>query len=259
MRFVIADTTKSMVFCNIFGHLKIFSDTVSVHFSNKGLYVQSMDNGHVMLYEVNLTSDWFDEFELEDDDEETIGINCQIMSRFLATRCDGHAITISNSNSPDKLRISFNSSNKDEVDKEVDMSLVDITTDLMKIPENEYQTDIIMSTKVLTNLVEELRIFDNNMKIECSEEAITLRTNGMDGDMKVHIPMDDLDEYAIEEGETTTLSFSLEYLKKMCVFNKISSTVAMHLATDWPMMLVYHLSNKSKMCFYLAPKIDDDE
>ena len=38
---------------------------------------------------------WFDEFELDDDDDETLGINCNIMSRFLATRCDGHSITIS--------------------------------------------------------------------------------------------------------------------------------------------------------------------
>ena len=32
--------------------------------------------------------------------------------------------------------------------------------------------------------------------------------------MKVKIPIDDLDEYATEEDETTDLSFSLGYLKK---------------------------------------------
>ena len=259
MRIVINDRNKAAIFCTIFGNLKTFSESVSVYFTADGIHVQSMDNGHVMLYDVNLSSSWFDEFELDDDDDETLGINCNIMSRFLATRCDGHSITISTTDNPDKLKISFNSSNPMEVDKELDMSLMDCNSELMNIPNNEYQTDITMSTKILTNLVDELAIINDNMRIECSEEAITLRTNGMDGDMKVNIPIDDLDEYATEEDEITDLSFSLGYLKKMCTFNKISTSVEIHLAKEWPMLLVYKLNENSKMSFYLAPKIDDDE
>lgn len=259
MRIVINEHSKAAIFCTIFGNLKAFTESVSVYFTEEGLHVQSMDNGHVMLYDITLTKEWFDEFELDDDDDELLGINCNIMSRFLATRCDGHSITISTTDNPDKLKVSFNSSNPMEVDKEVDMSLMDCGSELMSIPSNEYQTDITMSTKILTNLVDELAIFDDNMRIECNEEQITLKTNGMDGDMKVKIPIDDLDEYATEEDETTDLSFSLGYLKKMCMFNKISSSVEIHLAKEWPMLLVYELKNNSRMSFYLAPKIDDDE
>jgi hypothetical protein len=52
-----------------------------------------------------------------------------------------------------------------------------------------------------------------DLLIDCSEEKITLcATSQETGKMMVDINIDDLDEFAINDGETISLSFGLKYL-----------------------------------------------
>ena len=78
--------------------------------------------------------------------------------------------------------------------------------------------------------------------------------------MKINI--DDLTSYAISEGETMNISFSLVNLHNICMYNKIAKDMEISLTDNFPMKIIYHLDgstdeNGARLVFYLAPKISD--
>lgn len=83
------------------------------------------------------------------------------------------------------------------------------------------------------------------------------------GKMSVDIPIDDLNSFAINEGEELSLSFSLSHMHHICLYSKIAPHVDVFLRADYPIRLMYRLSNEeglggARIVFYLAPKISDD-
>ena len=47
------------------------------------MYTQGMDNSHACLFELNLNNDWFNEYEIGEDETYRIGINCELLFKIL--------------------------------------------------------------------------------------------------------------------------------------------------------------------------------
>ena len=75
--------------------------------------------------------------------------------------------------------------------------------------------------------------------------------------LKVNIPIDDLNEYSISEGEELNMSFSLSHICKMCCSTKLGNIIDVSLSGEYPMSLKYNLGDDSTVVFYIAPKIVD--
>jgi DNA polymerase III sliding clamp (beta) subunit (PCNA family) len=75
--------------------------------------------------------------------------------------------------------------------------------------------------------------------------------------MTVDIPIDDLSCYSIVEGEEILLTYSLGYINKMCITNKLSNDIEFYLGNDMPMKINYNLGDDSYIMFFIAPKIND--
>jgi proliferating cell nuclear antigen len=100
-------------------------------------------------------------------------------------------------------------------------------------------------------------MFGTDINVCCSEEQIKFITNGTAGEMTVNIPIDDLKEYSIAEGEVIDLNYSLNYIGKMCLTNKLSNIIEFFISPDFPMKIKYDLGDESYMIFYIAPKISE--
>jgi hypothetical protein len=75
--------------------------------------------------------------------------------------------------------------------------------------------------------------------------------------MRVDIPIDDLSSYSIVEEEEIILTYSLLYINKMCITNKLSTDVDFSLSNNCPMKINYSLGDDSLMVFYMAPKMNE--
>ena len=115
-------------------------------------------------------------------------------------------------------------------------------------------TSVIFST-----LVDQMKMFGETFIIGCSEEQIQMSAESQEtGKMSVNVPIDDMNSYAIDEGETLNMSFSLNHLKNICLYSKISKEIDIYLKSQYPIKIAYTLdSENAKAIFYLAPKIDD--
>jgi hypothetical protein len=79
--------------------------------------------------------------------------------------------------------------------------------------------------------------------------------------MFVEIDIEDLTAFSINEGETVKLSFSLQYLHNICLYNKLSKEIELKFSDNIPIKITYNIfgDENAKMTFYLAPKISEDE
>jgi proliferating cell nuclear antigen len=127
----------------------------------------------------------------------------------------------------------------------------------MKIPTVEYDAEFSLSSKQISDMFTQLNNFGNDIIIKCSEEDINLSTNGVSGEMRVDIPIDEVSSYSIVEGEEIILTYSLAYINKMCITNKLSTDIEFSLSNECPMKINYNLGDDSSLVFFIAPKMNE--
>ena len=259
MEIVITNPVKAELFTSIFQNIKVFTDHISILCKANGIYLQTMDSSRVSIIELSLPSTLFDKYSHSDN--VAIGISSSILYKILNAREKSQNIQIVYENTTtDTLSLHFTSEEKNNFDKHFEVPLIDLEMDYMTIPHIEYVAEFTIPSGVFSSLINQLKMFGESMDINCSEEKIVLFSNSIDsGKMSVEMNIDDLTSFSINEGEELKLSFSLNYLHNICAFNKLSKEMEIKLANNFPLSIIYDLSNEGFMKFYLAPKIDDSD
>jgi proliferating cell nuclear antigen len=137
------------------------------------------------------------------------------------------------------------------------MPLLDYEYDEMKIPTTDFDAEFSLPSKKVTDMLSQLSNFGDDINIECAENYVDFKTNGSSGEMRVNIPVDDMSSYAVVEGEVLILSYSLLYINKMCITNKLTTDIEFSISKECPMKINYDLGDESSLVFHIAPKMDD--
>lgn len=259
MQLTIVDKHKKDIFIALFQTLKNISSVVNIIFTKDKLHIQGMDKAHVCLYDVSFISDWFCSYESSDDTLE-ISLDTAIFHTVLNIKNDSQSITIYTNNS-DVLQVDFMNQieNSNEYNKQFKIPLVDCNHELLDMPNIEYDAEFYIKSKRICDIFTQMTTFGENVNIKCSEDNIDLITNSITGEMSVNIPIDDLNSFAINEGETIDVKYSIVYVNKTCLNYKLSDQVGFFISSGYPLKISYDLGNKSFINFYIAPKIDNED
>jgi proliferating cell nuclear antigen PCNA len=258
MRIVLNDKNKKELFVSLFQVLKNCTNIINVIFKTDKLYIQGMDKSHVCLFECNILDSWFQEYTVLN--ETNVSFDTGIFHMIISSKHDSHDIIIHDeNNNSENLKVDLVTQNsiKGEFNKYFKIPYAEYDYEQMNIPDVDYDAEFSISSKQICEIVSQMMIFGSDINIYCSEEKINLITNGIAGEMLVNIPIDDLSEYSIVENETIDLSYSLSYINKMCLTNKLTNEIHFHISSEYPMKLKYDLGNDSSLIFYIAPKIKD--
>lgn len=268
MRIEINDKKKCEQFNYIFTSLKYFTDKVILNVSDEKIYVQGMDTNHICVYELVLTSSWFTKYEVTE--SETICVPLNIFTKILHIYSDKQYITIYNDDT-DSLEIEYKSiasisddenngesQSKGVFDKYFTIPLMEMDTDMLQIPDTDYEVDIEMESKRFKGLIDELSNFNETLNIVCDEDQVTMESKSMEGSMKTVINMDDIELLAVVEDKVVTTSFGIKYIANMCQFHKLSSNCSIHISEDMPLMMKFEMDDDCHIQFHVAPKINDD-
>jgi proliferating cell nuclear antigen PCNA len=244
--------------------MKLFTDNVNIIFDTHQMYIQCVDSSTIVIFEIVLPSSWFDMYQLPDEEKVVIGLNTSLFFKVLNTREKSQTIQIQNSQM-DHLSVDFllgdAETNKYLFHKHFEVPLLDIETDLLEIPHMDYQAEMTLPSGIFANLITQLKQFGDNLLFECSEEKISLVASSSEqGKMFADISIDDMGEFAIEEGQKLEICFSLRYLHNICAYQKMSKDMTIGITDQMPMRIQYRITNDecpATMTFYLAPRMDD--
>ena len=275
MHLSIENKSKMEMFVALFQLLKNWGSYLKLHFEKTHLYIQSMDKSHICLSSITITSKWFTTYEIIDTTNISLdATNFAVMMNY-ALKHSKMDMKFDDNVDPDKLFINLSSSTNStstttssttsKKSKEVqhkfdhffELNLIDIEQDTLGIPEVDYDVDFTMKSENFVELINELAVFGSNLNIICSEDLLEFNASGDTGKLKVNIPIDDLNEYAISEGDTLDISYSLNHIGKMCLSTKLGQHVCLSLSSEYPMAIKYDLGDDSNVAFYIAPKIAD--
>jgi proliferating cell nuclear antigen PCNA len=263
MNLSICDKSKIDVFVSLFQLLKSSSNIVTIFFHEDHIHIQGMDKSQICLFNININAGWFNKYEYNAVDTVDINnkicINTQIFHTILSMTPDKYIVNIHFENNSDfiEIELTSNESGKGDFNKFFKIPLADIESSLFDIPQIDYDAEFSINSKKIYEIVSQLSIFGDIMNIKCSEEKIEIISKGVDGEMSVNIPIDDLSEFSISEGDQIDISYSLNYIHKMCISTKLALEVSFSISDKLPLRLKYDLGNDSSVLFFIAPKIED--
>lgn len=258
MKLFIQNKAKKEMFVAIFQTLKNCSSLVHLSFNKESLFIQGMDKSHVCMFEVQMKKKWFDSYEYHYNHDSILCLDSQIFSSVLNLANDHYSMQIyQEEGQEDDLNIDLIQIEgvSGEFNKYFKIPLTDTDFEFVSYPDIEYEADFSISSKKICEITSQMLLFGTDIEFQCSEEKINLTTNGISGEMSVNIPIDDLKEYSIAEGEELELKYSLTYINKMCLTNKLSPIVDFSIGSKFPMKIHYDLGEDSSMTFHIAPKI----
>jgi len=258
MKIVISDKRKKEIFISLISLLKNSSSVISAIFDVEQIHIQGMDKSHVCLFDIKINKNWFNEYNVKEMSK--ICFEPNVFHSIISTKSDNQDLIIKmDYDNLDVLHINFQSKEikKGEFKKTFKMSLIEYDYEELNIPIVDYDTDFSLSSKQITDLFTQLSNFGSNITFNCSEENISLTTTSDTGEMIVDIPVDDLMSFCIIEDEKIILTYSLLYLNKMCITNKLSNDIELSLSNNSPMRINYNLGDESSVTFFIAPKTDD--
>ena len=264
MKLSICDKTKKDLFVALFQTIKNFSSIVCIIFKEDHLYIQGMDKSHVCLYDVKIFKQWFQCYEYNSEEPNNICVDSYTFHTIISKTHEAQCITLHyHGLFYDVFNIDLeckqaNNSVKGDFNKYFKIPLIDFDNQLVNIPDADYDAEFIMNSKKICEITTQMLLFGSDIVFKCDEEKINLIANGTNGEMLVNIPIEDLTEYSIVEGGEINLLYSLNYIYKMCLTNKLSNEIVFYISEEYPMKIQYDLGDESYMIFFIAPKISND-
>lgn len=261
MKLTIENKAKLEMFVALFQLLKNWGSYLSLQFELGQLYIQSMDKSHICLSSIVIKSPWFSEYNVLSQTHLTVDAASFATMMNYALKHNRLEIVYEDStlSESDKLCInllnSIDTKVKDNFDHFFELPLMDIEHETLMIPDVDYDVEFTMDAKKFGELISELMVFGSNLNIVCTEDLLELNSSGDSGKLKVNIPIDSLNEFAISEGEKLDISYSLTHIGKMCLSSKLGQEVSLGISAEYPMSLKYSLGEESSVAFFVAPKI----
>jgi proliferating cell nuclear antigen len=255
MRLTLENKGKQEIFVALFQLLKNWSSHINLHFEEERLYIQSMDKSHICLADIVIKNKWFCSYECTKNNKLSVDSTQFAVLINYALKHDIIEIKFDDNTNIDNLFINFLNSKekKTAFDHFFELPLIDVEEENLGIPNVEFDVDFTIESKKFVEVLSELNTFGQDLNIICNDKLIELNANVL----KVHIPIDDLNQYAIAEGDELNISFSLSHLCKLCTSSKLSQNLDISLGSQYPMALIYNIGEESKIAFYIAPKVTD--
>ena len=265
MKLSIENKSKLEMFVALFQLLKNWSTQLNLQFEPDQLYIQTMDKSHICLSNIVIKASWFNEYFVEE--ATSISVDTGSFATMMNYAVKHNKVDII-FNDADKLFInllntattaatSTTTAATGNFDHFFELPLMDVEQENLSIPSVDYDVEFSMDSKKFSDLISELMVFGPNLNIMCTEELLEFNSSGDTGKLKVNIPIDSLNEFAISEGEQLDISYSLAHIGKMCLSTKLGGEIGVGISAEYPMSLKYSLGEESTVAFFVAPKIAD--
>ena len=238
----------------------------NIEVSETGMNLQAMDSSHVSLVSLVLHTDMFEHFRC--DRNVTLGINLPNFAKILKCSGNDDSVTLKAQDDGENLAIVFESEGQERV-SEFELKLMDIDAESLGIPDQDYNTNVKMSSAEFQRIVRDMTVLGDTCSIGCTKEGVKFSVSGDLGQGNITLRQTnsvDKEEEAvtIEMDEPVELNFALRYLGFFTKASPLCPRVTISMSPDVPIVVAYNVGGEKdtegagSLSFYLAPKIDEE-
>lgn len=256
-----AKLAQSSLLKKVLDALRELVEDTNLDCNSSGISCQAMDNSHVALVAMELTSEGFEPYRC--DRNITLGVKLSTMSRVIKCAGNDDSITLRCQDGTDSLTVLFENPNQDKM-SQFEVKLMDIDSEHLGIPESEYNAVVKLPSVEFQRICRDLSQFGESVVIACTKDGVEFSGSGDIGSAKIALRQTssadkEEEQVSIELNQPVTLTFATRYLVSFSKATPLSPSVTLSLMVDTPLVVEYKISDVGYLRYYLAPKIADDD
>lgn len=240
----------------------LFTD-VNFDATADGMSCQAIDSSHVCLCSLLLRKELFQNFRC--DRNICMGMNTATMSKILKCASNDETITMqAQEDNLDCVTFIFEKPNGERESK-FEMKLMDIDSEHLGIPDQEYDCVIKMPSAELQRICRDLSQFGDSVTITATKDGLNFKCSGESGNGNVKLMQtssvdgNEKTEVAIEMREPVTQTYAMRFLIFFTKASCLSDQVQLSISHNVPLVVEYKIGDEGYIRYYLAPKIDDED
>jgi len=238
---------------------KYFKDSISIiselvnearmKITSAGIEIIAMDPANVAMVVFNLLSSTFVEYELEKPSE--LGLNLANLKQILRRVNANDTMTIERTDN--KLKITLQGASR----RTFSVPLLDMEEKEQKVPDLKFNAKVKTTSASLSNAIGDADIIGESVLFEVQPSKLIISAESELSEAEVEIPASENTKIEVK-GDNVRARYSIEYLKKMIPAEKLCENVIISLSNDYPLRLDYTETDKLKISFILAPRIENE-
>lgn len=139
--------------------------------------------------------------------------------------------------------------------KTFNLSMITLETELFKVPSSlgkiEYNAVFRLNSNDLKEAAKDVEIYTEILSLKLKEDGLHVFANSPIGNVDTIIHMD------VDTPVDDVASFSVKYVNNIVKDMKDTNLIVM-LKSDHPLSIYDKLSDKSRILYYLAPRVEDE-
>lgn len=255
-----AKLKEAGLFKRIVESIKDLVSVVNFDISGEGISFQAMDQSHVALVSLHLSSEVFQDYRC--DRKFSLGIKLQNLHKILKCGENGDVLTLEcDQEDPQVLNLRFESL-KHEKTSRFALNLVNQEEEQLQLPDSTYAAKVVLPSGEFLRIVREMTQLAENIAIKVSKKTIAFEVKGdvTSGciELKANNSDKESEQVKVEvDEESVRNTFALSFLNSFCKAAVLSEQVLLAMSENAPVVVEYKVNGNSHLKFYLAPKIDE--
>merc|ERR1712222_68948 len=191
----------------------------------------------------------------------SLGMNVESLSKVFKICGPSDSLKLKWQNDADTINFQCENNEDDRI-ADFDLKLVQIESEHMEIPEQQYKVVVKLPSSEFQKICRDLKEFGETLQMSASKEGIKFSVQGDVGTGNVMLKPRESekaeDRVSLTVHEPVTATFALRYLVTFAKAAPLCGNVELGLGPDAPLLVKYELekNDNGHMQFYLAPKID---
>ena len=244
-----ATISNAKEFKKIIDAMSNLVDEISFEVDEKGLRASAMDPSHVALVSVDIPREAFDEYVA---DPHEIGVDLEALKKIVKRAKSKEMLTLELDEERNRLNVIL----KNDATRKFSLSLYDVSTSNVKVPDLNYPNEIIMKAGAFKDALKDAELVDDHVILKVDGEGRFIVSSKGDVNQSETI-FDENSEAVLDMRitEPARSTFSLSYLEDITKAASSDDILHIYLGSDMPVKIEFNVAD-GKILFLLAPRIE---
>ncbi len=234
------------LFSEIVGIISELVLEVRLKVNEEGLSITAIDPANVAMISFKLPNTAFSEWQVEN--SEILGVSLESLKAVLR-RVKAKSI-LSMSKVENNLVIQI----QDKINKEFNLTLIEIESEDKKLPSLDFSTKIEMSSLDFLEAIEDCAVVADSCSFVSEPEKFVIQARGSLNSFKSEFSSDEINIQA----QDSASKYSLEYLQKMIKATKLTDKIVINFSNDYPLKMEFN-TPLMELSFILAPRVESED
>ncbi|KXB05245.1 hypothetical protein AKJ50_01430 [candidate division MSBL1 archaeon SCGC-AAA382A13] len=242
---------NSKVWKDCIGSISNLIEEADFEINTDSVEMKAMDPSHIALADFQLSSDAFEEYDV--DKARKLGIDLDEMDKVVSRASNSDESIIEFTEEDNRLRLEF----KGTSTRRFSLPLLELEEEELPEPDLNFTANAKITAGAIKEGLKDAALIGDNVRFELSQGKFLMRIESDTGSAEMELAEgdEDLEELSVEE--PSQAMYNISYLEDMVKAAGSKDIVEIRHGKDLPIEFVFNLADgKGRLRFLLAPRVE---